>query len=301
MKRVAFYATVRVSDRPAPDPTMNIAILDDFFDTIRTLPCFRMLDGHRVTVWNDHVQDDDVLAERLKDTDVLVLIRERTQVRAPLLERLPQAQAHQPAQRLSAHRRRGLRAPGHRRVLEPAPGHAVLRGRRAHLGADARLGAPAPAADRLAQGGPLADGRGHDAARQGARPLRLRADQPRGGDLRAGVRHERQLLGARSDDGAGARRRLRDRGEQGGLLRGKRHRVAAHAPGARHARHRDGRGPRAHEAHRAHREHQPRAADRARGAGGGAARGTSRHGGGGRLRGGAGARHAAPAARTCPT
>ncbi len=68
---------------------MNIAILDDFFDTIRTLPCFRMLDGHQVTIWNDHVQDDDVLAERLKDTDVLVLIRERTQIRAPLLERLP--------------------------------------------------------------------------------------------------------------------------------------------------------------------------------------------------------------------
>jgi len=68
---------------------MNVSILDDYFDTLRGLRCFRKLDGHRVTVWNDHVQDDDVLAQRLKDAEVLVLIRERTQIRAPLLERLP--------------------------------------------------------------------------------------------------------------------------------------------------------------------------------------------------------------------
>jgi D-3-phosphoglycerate dehydrogenase len=42
-----------------------------------------------VTVWNDHVQDTDALAERLKDTEALVLIRERTKIRTPLLERLP--------------------------------------------------------------------------------------------------------------------------------------------------------------------------------------------------------------------
>src|SRR6185436_5164084 len=42
----------------------------------------------KVTVWNDHVQDVGALAERLKDTEVLVLIRERTQIRAPLIERL---------------------------------------------------------------------------------------------------------------------------------------------------------------------------------------------------------------------
>ena len=67
---------------------MNITILDDYFDTLRTLPCFRKLDGHQVTIWTDHVADVSVLADRLKDTDVLVLIRERTEVRAPLLERL---------------------------------------------------------------------------------------------------------------------------------------------------------------------------------------------------------------------
>ena len=67
---------------------MKISILDDYFDTLRTLACFRKLDAHEVTVWNDHTQDLDTLAIRLKDTEVLVLIRERTQIREPLLERL---------------------------------------------------------------------------------------------------------------------------------------------------------------------------------------------------------------------
>jgi D-3-phosphoglycerate dehydrogenase len=68
---------------------MKISILDDYFDTVRTLPCFGKLDGHDVTIWNDHVQDTAVLAERLADTEALVLIRERTKIQAPLLERLP--------------------------------------------------------------------------------------------------------------------------------------------------------------------------------------------------------------------
>jgi D-3-phosphoglycerate dehydrogenase len=68
---------------------MKVSILDDYFDTLRTLPCFKKLDGHDVTIWNDHVQDVDALAERLRDAEVLVLFRERTQIRAPLLEKLP--------------------------------------------------------------------------------------------------------------------------------------------------------------------------------------------------------------------
>jgi D-3-phosphoglycerate dehydrogenase len=68
---------------------LNVTILDDYFDTLRTLPCFGKLAGHSVTVWNDHVQDVAALAERLRDTEALVLIRERTAIRAPLLERLP--------------------------------------------------------------------------------------------------------------------------------------------------------------------------------------------------------------------
>jgi D-3-phosphoglycerate dehydrogenase / 2-oxoglutarate reductase len=67
---------------------MNIAILDDYYDTLRGLACFTKLLGHDVTVWNDHVQDVDLLADRLKDTEALVLIRERTKIQAPLLDRL---------------------------------------------------------------------------------------------------------------------------------------------------------------------------------------------------------------------
>ena len=67
---------------------MRITILDDYFDTLRTLPCFRKLEGHQVDIWNDHLQEPGALAARLKDTEVLVLIRERTEIRAELLERL---------------------------------------------------------------------------------------------------------------------------------------------------------------------------------------------------------------------
>jgi len=68
---------------------MRVSILDDYFDTVRTLGCFSTLDGHEVTVWNDHVDDVDVLARRLAGAEVLVLIRERTTITAELLERLP--------------------------------------------------------------------------------------------------------------------------------------------------------------------------------------------------------------------
>ena len=68
---------------------MKISILDDYHDTLRSLACFSKLAGNEIRIWNDHVQDVDALAERLKDTEALVLIRERTKIRAPLLERLP--------------------------------------------------------------------------------------------------------------------------------------------------------------------------------------------------------------------
>ena len=68
---------------------MRVTILDDYFDTLRTLRCFEKLEGHDVTVHNDHVDDLDELAERLRDCEALVLIRERTSIRAPLLELLP--------------------------------------------------------------------------------------------------------------------------------------------------------------------------------------------------------------------
>lgn len=68
---------------------MKVAILDDYFDTLRTLPCFETLSGHDVTVFNDHVQDSSRLAERLRSFDALVLFRERTSISGELLDRLP--------------------------------------------------------------------------------------------------------------------------------------------------------------------------------------------------------------------
>ena len=77
----------------SPATPVNVTILDDYHDTLCTLPCFAKLAGHRVTVWHDHVADPDALAARLHDTEALVLIRERTAVRTPLLARLPQQAA----------------------------------------------------------------------------------------------------------------------------------------------------------------------------------------------------------------
>jgi D-3-phosphoglycerate dehydrogenase len=67
---------------------MKISILDDYHDTLRTLECYKKLAGHEVAIWNDHLQEVDALANRLHDTEVLVLIRERTEIRRPLLQRL---------------------------------------------------------------------------------------------------------------------------------------------------------------------------------------------------------------------
>jgi D-3-phosphoglycerate dehydrogenase / 2-oxoglutarate reductase len=68
---------------------VRVAILDDWFDTLRTLACFAKLAGHTVTVFTDHLQDTGLLAGRLAGFEALVLIRERTEIRAALLARLP--------------------------------------------------------------------------------------------------------------------------------------------------------------------------------------------------------------------
>ncbi|MEO1556583.1 MAG: D-2-hydroxyacid dehydrogenase family protein [Pseudomonadota bacterium] len=67
---------------------MKVHILDDWFDTLRTLPCFSKLAGHDVTVWTDHEPDPAKLAVRVADAECLVLFRERTKIGADLLDRL---------------------------------------------------------------------------------------------------------------------------------------------------------------------------------------------------------------------
>ena len=68
---------------------MKVAVLDDWFDTLRHLPCFRHLDGFDVDVFTDHVTDTAALVDRLKDYDAITLFRERTAITAELVEQLP--------------------------------------------------------------------------------------------------------------------------------------------------------------------------------------------------------------------
>ena len=69
---------------------MRITVLDDYLDTVRTLKCFDKLAGHEVTVINDRITDQDELVKRLAHAEVLVLIRERTELDRSLIERLPE-------------------------------------------------------------------------------------------------------------------------------------------------------------------------------------------------------------------
>ena len=68
---------------------MKLAILDDWFDTLRGLPCFAKLAGIEVTVFTDHISDEAALAARLRTFDAVVLFRERTAVPRSLVARLP--------------------------------------------------------------------------------------------------------------------------------------------------------------------------------------------------------------------
>ena len=266
---------------------MNITILDDWQDTIRSLPAFKKVADHNVTVWKDHTKDVDALADRLKDTEVLVLIRERTPIGAPLIERLPKlsmiTQAGVfPHIDVAAHEAR------RHHLVEPDAGPALVRDRGADLGPDHRGDAPHPAGGRGAKAGrwqafPIGSGlRGKTLGILGYGKI-----GGGGGGLRQGVRDERDRVGPPDHARQGARRRLRGGEEPRGLLRRIRCRLAPPPPQPRDARHRHRRGPRAHEADRADRQHQPRRADRARRARGGAEGGTAGHGGGGRVRGGA--------------
>jgi len=72
-----------------PDPAMNIIILDDYQDAVRKLPCAARLEPHNAKVFTNTVKGIGQLSVRLRDADVLVLIRERTQFPRALLEKLP--------------------------------------------------------------------------------------------------------------------------------------------------------------------------------------------------------------------
>jgi len=68
---------------------MNIVILDDYQDSVRKLRCASKLDGYAAKVFTNNVKGVGQLSVRLRDADVLVLIRERTHITRQLLEKLP--------------------------------------------------------------------------------------------------------------------------------------------------------------------------------------------------------------------
>lgn len=67
---------------------MKIAILEDYQDAVRHLPCFSLLQGHEVDVFTEPM-DNDAMAQCLAEHEAVVLIRERTHITAELLDRLP--------------------------------------------------------------------------------------------------------------------------------------------------------------------------------------------------------------------
>ena len=68
---------------------MHIVISDDYQDCVRTLESFKVLNDHQVTIHNDTLKSVDALAERFKDADAMVIIRDRTPITRELLKRLP--------------------------------------------------------------------------------------------------------------------------------------------------------------------------------------------------------------------
>jgi D-3-phosphoglycerate dehydrogenase len=82
---------------------MNIIILDDYQDAVRKLRCASKLDKLNAKVFTNTVKGIGQLSVRLRDADVLVLIRERTQFPKQLLEKLPKLKLISQTGRVGAH------------------------------------------------------------------------------------------------------------------------------------------------------------------------------------------------------
>src|SRR5579872_5291723 len=82
---------------------MKIAILDDYQDAVRHLPCFSLLHQHEVKVFNSGAKGAGQLAIRLAEFDALVLIRERMQITRPLLAKLPKLKLISQTGKVSGH------------------------------------------------------------------------------------------------------------------------------------------------------------------------------------------------------
>ena len=82
---------------------MNIVILDDYQDAVRKLACASKLDAYTAKVYTNTVKGIGQLSIRLKDADVIVLIRERTQISRQLIEKLPKLKMIAQTGRVGSH------------------------------------------------------------------------------------------------------------------------------------------------------------------------------------------------------
>jgi D-3-phosphoglycerate dehydrogenase len=82
---------------------MNIVILDDYQDAVRKLDCAAKLDAYQAKVYTNTVKGIGQLSVRLKDADVIVLVRERTQITRALVEKLPRLKLIAQTGRVGAH------------------------------------------------------------------------------------------------------------------------------------------------------------------------------------------------------
>jgi D-3-phosphoglycerate dehydrogenase len=82
---------------------MNIVILDDYQDAVRKLRCAAKLEAYPAKVYTNTVKGIGQLSVRLRDADVIVLIRERTQMTRQLLEKLPRLRMIAQTGRVGAH------------------------------------------------------------------------------------------------------------------------------------------------------------------------------------------------------
>jgi len=82
---------------------MNIIILDDYQDAVRKLRCARLLEPYHAKVFTNTVKGIGQLSVRLRDAEVLVLIRERTHFPRALLEKLPRLKLISQTGRVGSH------------------------------------------------------------------------------------------------------------------------------------------------------------------------------------------------------
>lgn len=82
---------------------MNIVILDDYQDAVRKLDCAAKLDAYPAKVYTNTVKGIGQLSVRLKDADVIVLIRERTHMNRQLIEKLPKLKMIAQTGRVGSH------------------------------------------------------------------------------------------------------------------------------------------------------------------------------------------------------